>query len=437
MYFKNPNLNDLSRQKFIAVWNNEYSEPLGLGIIGMIVFSNECVWVERNGEKVNELEFDERSVFKNTKPKTLLSQFIPTEVLNSGDWIECSSRELQKQNNKQNGIAKVDQIRLLSPNRMNDGHRSEVKIAIREWNRFVNKVNSFFQSQGFDFLNTPTLVTCPGTEPSLDAFYTEFVFGSKSRKMFLPTSPELHLKKCLAKGWDKIYEIRSCFRNGEISPIHQPEFYLLEWYRAFSTTENIRKDLRDLIQSIAPEFESKTWANMSVADLFFKYLNFELQPSTSMEDLIGLAKRNEIDVSKALDFDEVFYFIFLEKIEPRLQEYECLYVHNYPPSQAALAKLTPCGWGDRFELYINGIEIANAFCELNNPIEQRNRAQEDLKKKEIYRKMPIYLDEDFFSHLDRGMPPASGIALGLERLFMVLKGYTSIEEFRLFPMSCE
>ena len=99
-----------------------------------------------------------------------------------------------------------------------------------------------------------------------------------------------------------------------------------------------------------------------------------------------------------------------------------------------MARLKSDGWGDRFEFYINGVEIANAFCELNNPVEQRARAQDDLEKKKTYGRVPVPLDEDFFFHLEQGMPPASGIALGVDRLFMVLKGYSEIKEFRLFPL---
>jgi lysyl-tRNA synthetase class 2 len=174
------------------------------------------------------------------------------------------------------------------------------------------------------------------------------------------------------------------------------------------------------------------WHVLSVADLFERHLQFRLTPQTSKEELIEVAGRHRIDVSRAVDFDEVFFFLFLEKIEPELKNYDCLFLHSYPPSQAALARLTSEGWGDRFEFYIRGLEIANAFNELNDPKVQRVRSQEDLDKKAHHGRMPIGLDEEFFQYLEGGMPPSCGIALGLERLFMALHGYKSIEEFRLF-----
>lgn len=405
------------------LWHNEYPQPEGTGLCGLIVFMGQSVWLERNGEKIEDLVWNEFILFR----ESLGVEFVPLQVIQSGDWIECFG-EIQD-----SGF-QVKEIRLLSPNRGAQGRSSDVIRVIREWNIFVKKIHSFFETQGFDLMTTPTLVSCPGTEPCLDSFSTELIFGSRKRILFLPTSPELHLKKCLAKGWDKIYELRACFRNGEISELHQPEFSMLEWYRAFANTDDIQLDIKDLIYFLCPEFKLKTWVSMSIAELFKKYLAFDLHPNTTMKELVELAVSHRLEVSAAFDFDEVFYFIFLEKIEPRLKEFPCLFVHSYPPSQAALARLKSDGWGDRFEFYINGVEIANAFCELNNPVEQRARAQDDLEKKKTYGRVPVPLDEDFFFHLEQGMPPASGIALGVDRLFMVLKGYSEIKEFRLFPL---
>lgn len=423
MRFNNPNLNELKRIRFLELWHNEYPQSEESSVCGLIVFTDQSVWLERNGEKIKDLVWNEHILFRDS----FGIDFIPLEVIQSGDWIECFGKG-------QDSVFQVKEIRLLSPNRGTQRRRSDVKGVIREWNSFIKRIHSFFEIQGFDLMTTPTLVPCPGTEPCLDPFKTELTYGSKKKVLFLPTSPELHLKKCLAKGWDKIYELRTCFRNGEISELHQPEFSMLEWYRAFAKTTDIQLDVKNLIYFLCPEYKTKTWMSMSIAELFQKYLAFDLKPTTTMEELVALAARHQVEVSAAVDFDEVFYFLFLEKIEPRLKEFPCLFIHSYPPSQAALARLTSAGWGDRFEFYINGIEIANAFSELNNPVEQRVRAQEDLEKKKIYGKVPVPLDEDFFFHLEQGMPPASGIALGVDRLFMVLNGYSEITEFRLFPL---
>lgn len=425
--FHNSNLDEALRAKFLELWQNEYPQPSGMGICGRVVFLNKKVWLERNGEKIKDLAWDEYIVFSEAQ----WNGFSPMQVIQSGDWVEWIEKERTDVDKAIHGN-NLQQIRLLSPNRGTHGSHSDVNGVVREWNIFIKKIHSFFENRGFDFLTTPTLVPCPGTEPCLDPFSTELIHGSRREMLFLPTSPELHLKKCLAKGWDKIYELRACFRNGEISELHQPEFFMLEWYRAFANTSDIQLDVKDLIHFLSPDFQPSEWVDISVAELFQQYLKFNLRPSTTMKELMELAASHQLDAASAVDFDEVFYFLFLEKIEPRLKEYPYLFVHSYPPSQAALARLTDAGWGDRFELYINGVEIANAFCELNNPLEQRARALEDLNKKKNYRRNPVPLDEDFFLHLEKGMPPASGIALGVDRLFMVLKGYSEIKEFRLF-----
>lgn len=423
MDVSNPSLEIAERTAFLASWNNKYPMASGTGLAGMIVFLNGQMCLERNGRTVGQLRGMELSRF--VEPAGI--KFLPTKVLVSGDWVECFG-------DFQGCDLWVENIQLLSPNRMDSGHPSEVKEAVREWQSFLEKIREYFKQRNFIEMQTPTLVSCPGTEPFLDPFQTEFHLGSRSETFFLPTSPEIHLKKCLAKGWDQIYEIRPCFRNGEVSPHHQPEFYMLEWYRAFSSMNDLKTDVREMVEFLNPDFCGLQWITLSVADLFKEYLQFELRPDTKMNELTELARRHQVNVSSAVDFDDVFFYLFVEKIEPYLKNYECLFLHSYPPSQAALARLTADGWGDRFEFYIKGLEIANAFNELNNPEVQRLRSREDLEKKRLHGRKSINLDEDFFTHLDRGMPPSCGIALGLDRLFMAIKDYRDIQDFRLFPI---
>lgn len=426
MNYLNPNFNKLKREDFLKAWNREYPNTLGWTFVGRLEFNDNQVNLVRNGKIVKRITFGTELHWIN---KNLKSQnWAPEVVLHSGDWVEIDGVV------GVDGILEVLKIHLLSPNQTQQNNSHNLKNGVREWNQFLNKVQDWFQLKGFEHLKTPTLVACPGTEPFLEPFATEFIYGSTRRKYFLPTSPEIHLKKCLAKGWDQIYEIKTCFRNGEISAIHHPEFYMLEWYRAFSTLAKLQEDVRELVNYIHPKKKSlEPWVRLSVADLFQKYLDFNLRPQSSESDLIKVAQQHKVEVDESMDFDEIFFRLFLEKIEPRLHELGSLFLHSYPPSQAALARLTSDGWGDRFEVYINGIEIANAFNELNDPVIQRERSNEDLDKKLKYGKTPISLDEEFFKSLESGMPPSCGIALGLERLFMVTHEYKDINEFSLFP----
>lgn len=334
-------------------------------------------------------------------------------------------------------VISADEILLLAPQRASLPARTFNPDILMQWNQYLNLLRAFFQSAGFLELKTPTLVSCPGTEPSLDVFVTEFKVGSRQHKVFLPTSPELHLKKALALGADKIFELASCFRNGEVTERHQPEFLMLEWYRAYDNLETIKKDVEQLVYSLANAMKQplpRTVQSFSVAQLFKIYCDFELTPQTTKDALKALALRLGVDVHSAESIDDYFFLIFTEKIETQLPPEDLLFVEKYPPYQAALARLTKDGWGDRFEVYWKGLELANAFHELNNPEIQRMRSAEDLEKKQQLQKELVNLDEEFFQCLDAGLPPSGGIALGVERLFMALTNQKEIRNLRMFPL---
>lgn len=328
------------------------------------------------------------------------------------------------------------------------------------WSDFQFLVRKYFIQKGFVELQTPTLVDCPGTEPFLDPFTTEFQMGRSRRKYFLPTSPELHLKKSLARGMDKVFEIKTCFRNGEISQHHQPEFLMLEWYRAGENLASIQKDCENLFRYLANEFNRKNakkgnqkifkFQQQSYFDLFKKHTALDLENllKSKTEDASSLMR--EVAVKKGLiaaldpkdksqdhwqDLDDLMNLLFTELVEPSLSPKHPIFVTDYPESQAAYARVGPRSTAERFELYWQGLEIANAFHEVNDPGLQRQRMIEDLQKKRKLGRAPVLLDEDFFRHLDFGLPPSSGIALGLERLFMALCSLKSLSEVRLFPMA--
>lgn len=299
------------------------------------------------------------------------------------------------------------------------------------WQNFQLKVRQFFIEKNFVELATPNLVPSPGLETFLEAFDTKIEIGNFSKKAYLPTSPEFHLKKALCIGFEKVFEIAKVFRNAEQGEHHQLEFWMLEWYRAFDNLNSIKEDTKCFIQSFFQEtihFES-----LSFKDLFKSHFSFELYPDTSKEELQSLCLRHEISYEASDSFDDLFFRLFLERIEPSLKEKDWYFLEGFPPSQAALAKLTEEGWADRFELYFKDVELANAFHELNDSSEQRKRFQEALQEKERNHRKPVEIDEEFLQFLDYGMPPSGGIALGLDRLFMVLQKKTSLEETRLFP----
>ncbi|KHD89819.1 MAG: lysyl-tRNA synthetase [Bdellovibrio sp. ArHS] len=335
-------------------------------------------------------------------------------------------------------IISATELVLLAPQKTSLPSRSYNKNLLQQWALYVQGLRDFFTQEGFLELKTPSLVPCPGTEPSLDVFATLLQVGSRKEKLYLPTSPELHLKKALALGAEKIFEIATCYRNGEITERHQPEFLMLEWYRAYDTLAAIKKDVENLVSFLAQRMNvpgPRKVRSYSIAELFQTYCGFTLRPETTKEELQALAEKIGVDVRSAESIDDYFFLIFMEKIESVLPSDELIFVEKYPPYQAALARLTEDGWGDRFEVYWQGLELANAFHELNDPAIQRLRSAEDLEKKKDLQKEVISLDEEFFQCLEAGMPPSGGIALGVERLFMALLGVGSISEVKVFPQA--
>ncbi len=345
------------------------------------------------------------------------------EVLQEGDLV---------------AVKRGPELVLLAPQLKSLPSRNYNRQQLHSWNQFMGHLKDFFFGKEFIEVRTPSLVVCPGTEPSLDVFSTDFKNGSDKRKFFLPTSPELHLKKTLALGAEKIFEIAPCFRNGEVTEIHQPEFLMLEWYRAYDDLAQIKQDVVDLVQTLAAKMHvpaPKHIRSASIPELFEKYCGFSLKPDTSLEELKALAQKLGVHAQGASSIDDYFFLIFLEKIENHLPQDELIFVEKYPPYQAALARLTADGWGDRFEVYWRGMELGNAFHELNDPKIQRLRTSEDLDKKQSSGKEMISVDEEFFACLDAGMPPSGGIAVGVERLYLALMNKNKLADLRVFPLN--
>ena len=300
----------------------------------------------------------------------------------------------------------------------------------KKWFEYLNFVRTFFKEKRFQDVKTSTLVLCPGTEPSLDVFETEFELGSHRQKFFLPTSPEINLKKLLSEGAERIFEIAAVFRNNEMTERHTPEFTMLEWYRSFANLAAIKMDMIEMVEYLADQMKLERPLEVltfSIPELFKIHCHFDLKPTTTLADLKELAHHLNIDVASATSIDDYFYLIYLEKIENQWPKDRLIFIEKYPPYQAALARIGLDGWAERFEVYWQGLELGNAFHELNNPDLQRLRSEEDLAKKRQLGKKEIALDPEFFKALDYGLPPSAGIAVGLERLFMALNKMKDIQ----------
>lgn len=309
----------------------------------------------------------------------------------------------------------------------------------------------FFASEGFTEVETAALQVSPGNETHLSAFATELVGqdGGASR-MYLHTSPEFACKKLLAAGEERIFTLARAYRNRERSALHHPEFTMLEWYRAGAPTMRIYEDCAGLMAAAAGAAGARdfSWRGrtcdpfaepeiVTVCEAFARYASIDLQ--ALLGDRAGLARaaaRDGIRVVEDDNWSDLFSKILSEKVEGRLGSERPAILTDYPVSEAALAQAKPDDprFADRFELYVCGVEVANGFAELTDADEQRRRFEAQMAEKaRIYgERYPI--DEDFLAALSL-MPPASGVALGFDRLVMLATGADRIEQVLWTPVA--
>jgi lysyl-tRNA synthetase class 2 len=313
-------------------------------------------------------------------------------------------------------------------------------------------VRGFFAQAGFDEVETPALQVAPGMEPHLQAFATTLdePFGQGSRRLYLHTSPEFAMKKLLVGGVPKLFQLARVWRNGERSATHHPEFTMLEWYRAGASYRDLMDDCEGLLRACLTAAGGEVfrrgavrcdpfrlWRRISVAEAFREFAGIEvLDTADDCDALAAEARRIGLHVGEADSWDDVFFRVMFEKIEPHLGHGAPAILYDYPVSMAALSRPSPADprVAERFELYVCGVELANAFGELTDPAEQRRRfvADMDLKERLYGERWP--LDEDFLAALEFGMPDSAGIALGLDRLVMLAVGAESIDEVLWAPV---
>ncbi len=324
--------------------------------------------------------------------------------------------------------------------------------------RAVAAVRAFFAAHGFTEVETPCLQVSPGLEPHLQAFRTAFTdpWGGADQVLYLHTSPEFAMKKLLAAGMTRIWQMARVFRNGERSPTHHPEFTMVEWYRAGAGLADLMDDTEALVQACAAAAGVKTlrraaatcdpfrpWRRLSVAEAFAEYAGIDVlatAPDPWAPDAAALkaeARRIGVSASESDRWDDVFFKILLDRVEPHLGHGVPTILHSYPVSMAALARPSPADprVAERFEAYACGVELANAFGELTDAAEQRRRFTADMDLKEILYGERYPLDEDFLAALAAGLPDSAGIALGFDRLVMLLAAAESIDEVLWAPVA--
>lgn len=294
----------------------------------------------------------------------------------------------------------------------------------------MNKVRRFFENRGVLEVETPVLSAAGGTDPQLDYFEVE---GNR----FMMTSPEFHMKRLLASGFGDIFQITKSFRKDEFGAHHNNEFSMVEWYRVGMPQEKLMDEVEALVSEIIgkPIKARRTrWV-----DAFRNYAGVDPLVASS-DDFVAACNSREIplpvDVS-AMSREDWWDYLMVFAVEPVLAKNGPEFILDYPKSQAALAQ-TYVGedghtWARRFELFVDQVELCNGYTELTDAAEQRKRFADDLEIRKGMGKPLPPIDEHFLEALESGMPSCSGVALGLDRLFMLAMGKGEIKDVILFP----
>jgi lysyl-tRNA synthetase class 2 len=314
--------------------------------------------------------------------------------------------------------------------------------------RIAKAVRRFFEDQGFVEVDPGALVVSPGNEVHLTAFATELVRPDLGRTpLYLHTSPEFACKKLLAAGEQKIFSLQHAFRNRERGALHAPEFTMLEWYRANAPYEGVMADavalLRLAAETVDNRFVSyrgvtcnprKEPERLTVADAFGRYAGIDLLASlteegTNRDRLAAMAETAGVTAQPSDTWSDIFSKLLTALVEPKLGNGVPTLLIDYPAAESALARPCPhdARVAERFELYCCGVELANGFGELTDPDLQRRRLTAEMDKREARYGERYPLDEDFLASLAH-MPPASGCALGFDRLVMLAAGATRIDQ---------
>ncbi len=323
---------------------------------------------------------------------------------------------------------------------------------LRARRRVVSAARAYFEERDFTEVETGVLQASPGNETHLHAFATEQMSpGGAAARTYLRTSPEFTCKKLLAAGERRIFELARVFRNREQGLLHAPEFTLLEWYRVEEPYGAVMQDCTALVAAAAAATGAMRFSfrgrsadpmaapeRLTVADAFARFAGIDLLATIAEmpdRDLLARGARSTgIRLAADDSWSDIFSRILVERIEPQLGNGRPTLLTEYPAAEAALARPKP---GDpriaeRFEMFICGVELANGFGELRDPVEQRRRLAAEMDRKEQLYGERYPLDEDFLAALAL-MPPASGCALGFDRLVMLASGASRIDEVMWAP----
>ena len=293
-------------------------------------------------------------------------------------------------------------------------------------------IRSFFQQRNVVEVETPLLNPCAVTDLHIDSIATR-------DNNFLHTSPEYAMKRLLAFHGCDIYQLCKVFRDDEIGRCHHNEFTMLEWYRVGWSYKDLMQEVGELIVALFADCNEvninvgNEVAYISYQQIFKKYLAIDVRDA-GQADYMQVFSDHSIYLSSALNIQQCQELALDQVIVPKLEKQQLTFVYDYPAEQAALAKINAAGNAERFELYFGGYELANGFQELTDAQEQVSRFEEDNRLRLLANKKIIEIDAEFIAALEAGLPESAGVALGVDRLLMVMLGVEHINDVLSFPM---
>ena len=311
--------------------------------------------------------------------------------------------------------------------------RATAAIAtLRQRARLLAATREFFAAREVLEVDTPLVVNAPVSDVHLHS--ARVTFADDARPFYLHTSPEYAMKRLLAGGSGDIYQICHVVRALERGRLHNPEFTLVEWYRLGWTLDELIGEVDALVRTLlGPRAEVRPLQRLSYRDAFLEHAG--LDPFTAADTQLAAAARAAGFVGPAGGRDELLELLMSTRVGPRLGKSALTFVHGYPATQAALARLDPADprTALRFELYYEGVELANGFHELTDPTEQRARFGRDLAARRRLGLGCAALDERLLAALESGLPDCCGVALGFDRTVMLAVGAGSIDSVLAFP----
>jgi lysyl-tRNA synthetase class 2 len=310
--------------------------------------------------------------------------------------------------------------------------------------KIIQAMRRYLDDQGYLEVETPTMHAIPGGA-SARPFITHH--NALDMPLYMRIAIELHLKRLIVGGLEKVYEIGRVFRNEGVSTRHNPEFTMIELYEAYADYQDIMSLTENVIAHIAKEVLGTTtvqygdyevnlapeWTRLHMVDAIKEYTGADFWKEMSIEEARNLAKEHNVEINDHMQYGHIVNEFFEQKVEEKLIQPTFIYGHPVEISPLAKKNDDDPRFTDRFELFIVAREHANAFTELNDPIDQKERFEAQLKEREQGNDEAHMMDDDFIEALEYGMPPTGGLGIGIDRLVMLLTNSPSIRDVLLFP----